>query len=133
MMPSEASAPGTIGAHCFFNGRDLAPSKPFAPGDIISKCLHEIIKGEPKLQMIRDRWTDKSRRQPHVVIRAKEWKAPSIHFAVGHFDLHRDGSNDQAQQPRGLRSLHIWECNRAPAVCCSAWFGVPRVSRLRLR
>jgi hypothetical protein len=34
-------------------------------------------------------------------------------------------ANDQAQQARGPSKLHIWESLRAPAVCCSAWFGVP--------
>jgi hypothetical protein len=39
--------------------------------------------------------------------------------------------NDQAQQRRGPRELHIWEILHAPAVCCSAWFGLPRLIVMR--
>src|SRR2546421_98485 len=33
--------------------------------------------------------------------------------------------NDTAQQPRGLGELHVSKPLHAPAVCCSAWFGLP--------
>src|SRR5262245_48452931 len=32
--------------------------------------------------------------------------------------------NELAQQRRGLLALHVGKNGRAPAVCCSAWFGV---------
>jgi hypothetical protein len=38
-------------------------------------------------------------------------------------------ANDTAQQRRGPSELHVMKNQYAPAVCCSAWFGVRTVRR----
>src|SRR5262245_54748468 len=49
-------------------------------------------------------------------------RAVSNRAVVANFSMM--SPNDPAQQPRGPSELRIPESLRAPAVCCSVWFGV---------
>src|SRR4051794_29139489 len=55
---------------------------------------------------------------------AKSWALTPSRIVEVSTNVASKPPNDQAQQRRGLLKLQVWEIRRAPAVGCSAWFGV---------